>query len=70
MGLTLGDHMSLATQQLKERLREAERVIKLYQRWEQASDRECETDVDLDTGTMLIEASFAANSYFEKHNKE
>lgn len=62
--------MSLTTKQLEERLKEAERVIKLYQLWEQASDRECETDVDLDTDTMLIEASFAANFYFEKHNKE
>jgi len=62
--------MSLATKQLKERLKEAERVIKLYQRWEQASDREYETNVDLDTGSILIEASFAANFYFEKHNKE
>lgn len=47
-------------------LKEACRVIGLYLRWEQASDREIEADIDLDTGTMLIEASFAATEFVAK----
>lgn len=52
---------------LIEQVKEARRVIGLYQRWEQASDIECDDpDSDVDSGTMLIEASFAAVAFVEK----
>lgn len=50
----------------KEIAKEANRVILLYQRWEQAGDIEIEKDVDIDPESMLIEASFAAQSFSEK----
>jgi len=52
---------------LSEQVKEARRVIALYQRWEQAAEIECDTsDSDVDSGTMLIEASFAGKAFVEK----
>ncbi len=51
---------------LSEQVKEARRVIALYQRWEQAGDIECKKHIDIDSGTMLIEASFAAIAFVEK----
>ena len=53
--------------QLSEQVKEARRVIALYRRWEQAADIECDNpDSDIDSGSMLIEASFAAQEFIEK----
>ena len=52
---------------LSEQVKEARRVIALYQRWEKASDIECDNpDSDIDSGSMLVEASFAAIAFVEK----
>jgi hypothetical protein len=51
---------------LSEQVKEARRVIALYRRWEQAADIEIEKDTDIDSGSMLIEASFAAQSFVDK----
>ena len=52
---------------LSEQVKEARRVIALYQRWEQASDVEIDNpDSDIDSGSMLVEASFAATDFRER----
>lgn len=51
---------------LSEQVKEARRVIALYRRWEQAGDIEIEKDTDIDSGSMLIEASFAAQAFGDK----
>jgi len=51
---------------LSEQVKEARRVIGLYRRWEQAGDVEIEKDVDIDSGSMLVEASFAAQAFVDK----
>jgi hypothetical protein len=53
--------------QLSEQVKESRRVIALYRRWEHASDIEIDNpDSDIDSGSMLIEASFAAQAFVEK----
>mgnify|MGYP003645942236 CR=1 FL=1 len=51
---------------LSEQVKEARRVIALYRRWEHAGDIEIEKDTDIDSGSMLIEASFAAKAFVDK----
>jgi hypothetical protein len=51
---------------LSEQVKEARRVIALYRRWEQVGDIDIVKDTDIDSGSMLIEASFAAIAFHEK----
>lgn len=52
---------------LKKQLKEARRIIALYVRWEEASDIELDNDdSDIDSDSMLLDASFAAKEFKER----
>ena len=52
---------------LNAQVKEARRVIALYRRWEKAGAIEIENDdTDIDSGSMLIEASFAAQAFVDR----
>lgn len=51
---------------MEKELRDAKRVIMLYRRWEHACDAEWNANDECDTGTMLIEASFAAQDFVDE----
>jgi len=61
------DRLKKSHAKLSDQVKEARRVIALYRRWEQASDIEIDSpDSDIDSGSMLIEASFAAKEFTER----
>ena len=62
--------LKLKYAELQKEARDARTVIMLYRRWQHASDVEAETGDEADTGTMLIEASFAAQDFVDKYENQ
>ena len=62
--------LKLKYAELQKEARDARTVIMLYRRWQHASDVEAITGDEADTGTMLIEASFAAQDFVDKYENQ